>query len=445
MTNFENIPQEKKEIKNLKINYIDIQDYKNIDSISTELGDWNVIGGFNGNGKSSFVESILTAVLWQKFFWKWSIPPASLVKSGQDKAIINMSMKWKDIEIIIERVFKKWTAKKPTGETTLEATINGEKISQASLDTLLTNLTIDPLALRNLSITDQIKEIKATLWLDTVEIDAKIKKQEEVAKESRVYDKQAKAIYENSIIGWIPEKIEEKSMSELLEKRKIFDELNQKMFEYKTKKSDIETLQEQLENLQKRIESENEKLLEIKNEWISIKKKVTEQWLTTLEELDQQIEEIEGHNNKSKKYQEYLKQKDYVLKAWKDLENEVKELEILRKQRTELIANSNIPKYMEISDELWILVDWIEYKLLNTAKKIEVAIDLIIISWSPLRMIRIENGWELDTKTLEKIKDKVIENWFQIFVERPILDKFDTIIISDWGIIDDKENFINNQ
>jgi hypothetical protein len=54
-TNFDDIPQEKfdkfsevleksqQTIKNLKINYIDIQDFKNIESISTELSDWNVI------------------------------------------------------------------------------------------------------------------------------------------------------------------------------------------------------------------------------------------------------------------------------------------------------------------------------------------------------------------------------------------------------------------
>ena len=33
----------KKTIKNLKINYIDIQNFKNIDYISTEFFDWNII------------------------------------------------------------------------------------------------------------------------------------------------------------------------------------------------------------------------------------------------------------------------------------------------------------------------------------------------------------------------------------------------------------------
>ena len=81
-TNFDDIPQEKfdkfsevleksqQTIKNLKINYIDIQDFKNIESISTELSDWNVIWWFNANWKSSLVEAILTAIQWNKFYWK---------------------------------------------------------------------------------------------------------------------------------------------------------------------------------------------------------------------------------------------------------------------------------------------------------------------------------------------------------------------------------------
>jgi recombinational DNA repair ATPase RecF len=76
-TNFNDIPQEKfdnfaekitKNVKNLKINYIDIQDFKNIESISTQLGDWNIIGGYNANGKSSLVEAILTAIQSNKFY-----------------------------------------------------------------------------------------------------------------------------------------------------------------------------------------------------------------------------------------------------------------------------------------------------------------------------------------------------------------------------------------
>ena len=129
MTNFDKIPQEKfdalsnsivnidlwnrvdiKQVKNLKVSYIDIQDFKNISAISTSLSDWNIVWGWNWHWKSSFVEAILTAIQWNKFYWKWKVPTASLIKSGEKKSVIKLQALWKDVELVVERIFtKKWT------------------------------------------------------------------------------------------------------------------------------------------------------------------------------------------------------------------------------------------------------------------------------------------------------------------------------------------------
>ena len=442
-----------KEIKNLKINYIDIENFKNIDWISTELFDWNIIWWYNGNWKSSFVEAILTAIQGQKFFWNWKISPASLVKKWENEATIRLWIAWDNNELSLVRTFKKWSIKQPAWKTTLEATMNNQKISQDSLNQLLNTLTLDPLALANLSITEQIKEIKNTTWLDTSEIDEKIKSQEDERKESR-YDKDKTETLYNSIKEKNIEKLEEKSLSWLLEDRKIFEKKQEKLWEYQRKKQEIETKQFEISELETKLENWKKQLMTleinlevIKTDWLAINEEIKTKWMTTVEDLDLQIQDIENHNSKAKEYQNFLKAKEDFEKSKTRFEKDENLLKKLREQRTEIIANSNLPKYMEISDELWILVDWIEYKLLNTARKIEVAIDLVLISWSPLRMIRIENGWELDVKTLEKIKDKVLSNWFQLFLERPIIDKFDSIIINDWELLiwEDKENFINNQ
>lgn len=62
-------------------------------------------------------------------------------------------------------------------------------------------------------------------------------------------------------------------------------------------------------------------------------------------------------------------------------------------------------------------------------------------------MIRIENGGELDVKTIQAITPKILENNFQIFLERPVIDKFDSIIISDGELLEGKakEDFISKQ
>ena len=443
-----------KTVKNLKINYIDIENFKNIDWISTELFDWNIIGWYNGNWKSSFVEAILTAIQGQKFFWNWKISPASLVKIWENEATIRLWIAWDNNELSLIRTFKKWSIKQPAWKTTLEATMNNERISQDSLNQLLNTLTLDPLALANLTISEQIKEIKNTTGLDTSEIDEKIKSQEDERKESKIYKNQAETLYDQITNAWVPEKIEKSSLSWLLEDRKIFEKKQEKLWEYQRKKEELEIKSKTISDLEKELEIkkmmtkvvENE-LESIKTKWLQINEEIKAKWMTTVEDLDLKISELEENNKKADLYQKYLELKENRSKSIDDVELQENKLNKLREERTNIIANSNLPKYMEISDELWILVDWIEYKLLNTARKIEVAIDLVLISWSPLRMIRIENGWELDVKTLEIIKNKVISNWFQLFLERPIIDKFDSIIINDWELLiwEDKENFINNQ
>jgi hypothetical protein len=90
---------------------------------------------------------------------------------------------------------------------------------------------------------------------------------------------------------------------------------------------------------------------------------------------------------------------------------------------------------MEIDEEKWILIDWREFKLLNTSKQIEVWIDIVKIMWTPLKCIRIENWWELDIKTLKTIIEKIKEKDFQIFIERPHIDEYDNIIIQNGEIL----------
>ena len=134
----------------------------------------------------------------------------------------------------------------------------------------------------------------------------------------------------------------------------------------------------------------------------------------------------------------YLKDKQKRDEAEKDVNKIKDKLEAKRKEKIDAIKNSKLPPYMEVDETLWILVDWIEYRQLNTARKIEIWIDLVLLSNSPLRVLRIQEGWELDLWTLSEIQDKVIEKWFQIFIERAKVDEFDTIILREWEVLDEE-------
>lgn len=448
--NFDDITQEKFDAMNegmkkslwtckeLKIKSIDIQDYKNIEYINTELWDINIIWWENWNWKSSFVESIFVAIQGNVVFWKWKIQPAQLIKKWENKAVIKMIVSWKETEIIIERQFTKGTKSKPQGNTKLIATKNWEEIKQNDLNEILKSVTIDPIAFWELSINEQIQQIKLSTGLNTSDIDKEISDKEEDRKESNRYKKERATIYDDLTASWIPKEVKEVSLSWLIEDRKIVENKDNKLVEYKNKKQQIEDIEEKL------LLMKNE-LVTIKAEWSKLHKEAKPLW--SIEDIDNKISDIEWENKKAEKYKKYIEAKKDNKEAIEDAEKDNELLQELKEKRIKIISDSNLPKYMTISEDLWILVDWIEFKLLNTARKIEVTIDLILISNSPLRTIRIENWWELDIKTLKEISDKIEKAWFQWFFERPIIDKYDSIIINWWELLEweEKKDFINNQ
>jgi hypothetical protein len=74
--------------------------------------------------------------------------------------------------------------------------------------------------------------------------------------------------------------------------------------------------------------------------------------MTTVQDLDLKISELEENNKKADIYNKYLELKKTRDESIKDVDMQEAKLKELREERTNIIANSNLPKYMEISDEL---------------------------------------------------------------------------------------------
>lgn len=425
-------------IKNLKINYIDIQNFKNIDYIHTELGDWNVVGGFNAEGKSSFVESIFAAISWNKFYGNgWAVRPTSLVKNDEDKAVIAVSLKGEDSEIIVNREFKKWTPKKPEGGTKLTAMIDWKKIDQKDIDTLLNSLAIDPIKIWTLPISKQLETVKEMLNIDTSEIDSKINKAVESRKESKSYKTHAQARYDDIVASWVPDKQERVDIAELIADKELFRKKEKKLEEYNNLSCEIKDIEQQIKDLEAKLADKELGLNIIMSEGKKLAEEMKARWLVTVETVNEKIASIEEINKKSEKYNEYIKIKWELEAATKDYEQENYTVWVLRSEKSEIISKSKLPEGLELSEDRGLIFRDTEYRLLNTATKIELWIDLVLASWSPLKVIRVEQGGEFDVKMLASVKEKILENDFQIFIERPIIDEYNSIVISDWNIVED--------
>ena len=419
-----------KDIKNLKVIGMDIDSFKKIDYANTDFWEYNIISWPNWYWKSSLIDWIVAAILSNKYFWVWA---SSLVKHWKNKATITLLIRWENKEITIKRTFKRGSGKKPLWTTKLEAEMDWEKMSQEDLNNLFWMLTLDPIKLWTLAISKQIKLIKDTVKLDTSEIDLKIENAVESRKESKRGKSDAISVYEEFTIN-LPKKTQKVSMSELLEAKDEFSYLDRMIEDKKDLLDERKSIKNKIEELQEVLNKINSDWKAL-NEKISIKEEKLEKKYWSRDDLEEKISNADEINKEAIRYEEFIKAKKHKEDCEEDVEKCEKEVEEARAERFEMLKDCWLPGYMEINDDYWILVDWTEYSQLNTARKIEVWIDLVLLSETPLKMIRIENGWELDIKTLKTVKEKVIEAWFQIFIEKPITHSFDTIVLNEeWEV-----------
>lgn len=425
-----------KDLTGLKVKNIDIQNIKNIDYLNYTFSDWVVIGGRNQSWKSSLVDSIFGAIMSHKFFWT---SPTKIVKEWENKAIITMQLHNKDTEITIERTFKKWTDWNPRWTSKLLAYFwNNPKdwLKQTGLDRLVNILTIDPLRLQNLNIPDQIKEIQGITWLDTTKIDEELRVLEDERLNVGRWKKEQDANYELVTKMWIPDKVGKVDINEVLEVLNKYEAVNIHKAEFERRLSEKERLEKQMEELQKTLDKVIELWWTAYNLYESENDKLEkESW--TEEENKTKLQNAQEINQKADLYNNFIEAKKNKKMYADDYEKCDFDVKLKQKERVEFIKTSKMPAYMTIDAKLWVLIDWVEYKQLNTARKLQVAIDLNIISESPLKVIRIEEGWELDINALKTIQEEIVAQWYQIFIERATVDEYDIIIMDEGELIDD--------
>jgi DNA repair exonuclease SbcCD ATPase subunit len=125
----------------------------------TPDGNLVVIGGKNGNGKSSLLDSIFMALGGQQAI------PTKPVRDGESEAKITIEL---DEDFVVERRIK------PDGDSTLHVrTKNGAKYPspQALLDGFSARFTFDPLAFKSMKPKEQAALLKDVLGLDFSSID----------------------------------------------------------------------------------------------------------------------------------------------------------------------------------------------------------------------------------------------------------------------------------
>jgi len=418
--------QIKKKVENkMKINKIHISNVLGISEFSFEAGQFNSIEGKNGSGKSSFLEAIKLAIKGSK--------DATIIKNGNKKG-----------EVVL--IFDEGTHLKRTfngSKSKLELySQRGEAIKkpQSVLNDLTDVLSTNPIEF----ITAKAKE-RTQLMLDAVPIKVNESDLKEMLNGSfelaniqnfenhglQILDIAHSNIYNERTI--VNRQMKEKQSTinginiesipldiPLDDLKKEKSELDLKIDESRMKKDDyLQSLMnkeaEEVELIRAKFNQQKQNLNDKFNQSLVERQELKANLQSKLDNYSQ-YESMKTIVNQNKKQLESLKNNS------ENLSNDLVKLE---KYKTSLLKELPI-KGLEVRDSE-IYFDNVPFDRLNTASKIDIAIEIAKIRVGDLKLICVDGLEVFDAETLTAFKVKSEESNLQMFVTRVTNNDFEVI------------------
>lgn len=397
-----------------KIIRLQSTNYKRLKAVEiTPDGNVVTIGGKNGAGKSSVLDSITAALGGVS---KKDTPKP--IRDGEDNAEIVLETD----ELIVTRRFTK------SGSTLTVTTPDGAKFpkGQAKLDDLIGKLSLDPLAFTQM---DDKKQLETLLGL----VDLPFDPQELERQRKDLYDqraevgRQGKAIGEVEVDESLP--ADEQSASELIQKIRENQEqhrtYNEAVEELESAQYKVQSLREELAKYENKVTQCQERLGDLPGELPDI-----QHWEDKLSTVEETNAKIRANNHARTREAEKAR-----LRA--QYEAHTDELKDLDKTKADGLAKAEMPVEGLGFDSDGVTYEGIPFKQTNTASQIGVSFAMAMAMNPKLRVIRIAEGSLLDEDNLKLVADMAEENDFQVWIESVGQGDGTGIVIEDGEVVNE--------
>lgn len=401
----------------MKIVQLTSQNVKRLKAVQiTPSGEVVVIGGNNGNGKTSVLDSIMYALAGK------SAVPSMPVRKGEKSAEIEVDLG--DIKVV-----RRFTE---AGGTTLKV-VSKEGASfpspQKMLDDLIGRLSFDPIEFSRMKPAEQSRTLCDLVGIDTGELDAKRKG---VYEERTAVNRTVKSL-ESRLAGMVkhadaPDA--EVSVSEAA------DAYNRAVRE----NSHREANKENIADATRRIESFKRQLLEAEEDLAAFKK--DESLLGPMvdtEPLRQKMEQAEATNRKVRENAAYAEQSQELEGSKKYADSLTSQIEAVDTQKAKMIREAAYPiKGLGIDEEGRVMFGGIPFDQCSSAEQVRVSVAMGLAMNPKLRVLLIRDGSLLDEESLRLVSEMAHAADAQVWIERVGKGKEVEVIIED-GMVESRE------
>jgi hypothetical protein len=431
----------------LRIIRLEAENIKRLKAIQyTPDSDMVVVGGKNGQGKTSLIDSI-----------EWLIggkPDATMpIRNGQPRGRI-FAILGHDGKPVLkgERIF---TAREDGGYNTYLRLSNAEdmdyKSPQGVYDKLTGTIAFDPLEFTRKKPREQVEILKECLHLDFTGIDAR--RQAAYDERTGVHHQlnQLKAVFEGvTIEDGLPE--EEISIADLSDKLRQANETNRandikrqgirqaeqtvqvssETVEYRTR--EVNRIREELAEAERSLTQAEAKLLSDQETLKTARAELETLQDSPTDSIQSELEGAEATNRKVRVAKEIAKAE----KSWNDLEVKRvalnKAIEDCDAAKTQAIKDAALPVAGLTFTEEGIFLGAVPFQQASSAEQLKVSFAIIAAQSPRLRVVLIRDGSLLDDANLEVVKGMAAKYGMQLWIERVSEGEEVSLIIEDGAI-----------
>jgi DNA repair exonuclease SbcCD ATPase subunit len=412
----------------------------------TPQGNVVVVGGSNGAGKSSLIDSIFYALGGA------SALPQVPVRKGEERAIIELDLGDKGVELVVRRVC---TA---TGGTSLVVTgKDGVRFQspQAVLDALVKNLTFDPLDFSRQKPLEQVETLRNMAGLDF----SKIETEEASARNNRtLLGREVKSLESQfAAAPFTPDAPEtETSTADIMEEMRKASEKNTQNAEMRSKLASVQSALESAEiafnGAKNRVASLKDQIAELQSRLISAQ--ITEGDLhgkleaakVAVEAKRQELSELRDEDltpfkskiqnaetiNRQVRQNAKRKELEASLSA-KRAEHTASErkIESLEQDKKKLVQNAKLPIQGLSFEAGQVLFNGIPLSQISSAEQLKISVAVGMSLNPKLKVLLIRDGSLLDESNLKLLTEMADTENCQIWLERVSTGSEVSVIIED--------------